>query len=146
MAKLLIRTQDKPLTGNPYVDRHRSMRGCVIAIVPDSHEFSAEEKAAPYWKIVELPGVPPRRLTQLIAPDTGYGQEEAEKANRVLRRWAVQVDVDGLQALLDDPAKRKELREDPTKAEAHILAVKQDRPKLIDPAVIGPTEPIKVFR
>ena len=146
MAKLLIRTQDKPLTGDPYVDRHRSMRGCVITIVPDEHKFSAAETAAPYWQIVELPGVSPHKLSQLAAPDVGYLEGEAEKASRVLRRWAVQIDVVGLLALLEDPAKRKELEEDPTKAEAHVLALKQDRPVLIDPAVIGPTEPIKVFR
>lgn len=137
MAKMLIRTVNKPLSGDPYVDRHRSMRGCVIAIVPDSHEFSAEEKAASYWRILSLPGVPVRRLAELIASDLGYQNPEAEKINRVLRRWAVRINIQNLLTLLADPVKLQILRENPTQAEALILALKEDSPVLIDPAVIG---------
>lgn len=137
MAEVLIRTQDKPLTGDPYIDRHRSRRGSVIVIMPDGHEWSAEERAAPFWYILSLPGISPHLLSQFTAPDLGYSDEEAEKLNRVLRRWSSLVDYAGLLDLLSKPARRRILREDPAQALVLILALKVAAPVLIDPAVIG---------
>lgn len=146
MAELLVRTVDKPLTGDPYVDRHRSGRGCVIAIAPDGHPWSEAERTAAYWRIVKLPGVAPSLLSQFSAPDLGYGILENEKLNRVLRRWAARLDLDALDALLADPVKRAEIAAQPGRALSHALSVMRARPVLADPALLGrPQMPVRVF-
>jgi hypothetical protein len=137
MAELLVRTRDKPLSGDPYVDRHRAMRGCVIAIMPDGHKWSERERTASHWRIVRLPGVSPHLLSQLTAPDLGYGDEEAEKLNRVARRWASRIDLPALAAKLADARVRADIETKPVRALAEILAVKIEAPVLRDTAVIG---------
>lgn len=146
MAEILIRTQDKPLSGDPYVDRHRAMRGCVIAIMPDGHPWSERERTAPHWRIVRMPRVSPHLLSQLTAPDLGYGNEEAEKLNRVARRWAARIDLPALLAKLADATIRTDIETKPARALAEILAVKIDAPALRDPAIIGDKQAVeKVF-
>jgi hypothetical protein len=143
VAELLIRTVDKPLSGDPYVDRHRAMRGCVIAIMPDGHPWSERERTAPHWRIVRLPKVSPHLLSQLTAPDLGYGDREAEKLNRVARRWAARIDLPALVAKLADAETRTDIETRPVRALAEILAVKIDAPVLQDPAVIGDKQTVK---
>lgn len=144
MAELLVRTVDKEASGDPYVDRHRSGRGCVIAIMPDGHPWSEAEKNAPYWRIIKLPGVRPELLTQFTAPDLGYGNPDAEKVNRVMRRWASKIDLDAFDALLADPTAKDDIEKRPVAALARALALRQDRPTLKDPMVLG--GPIRLMR
>ena len=137
MAELLIRTQDKPSSGNVYTDRHRLGRGDVVVVMPDGHKWSDVEKAAPFWRILRLPGVGPNKLTQLLASDVGYGDFEAEKASKVLQRRAYKIDLLALVALLADVVKVGEIATQPTKAEVYALALVQAKPALVDPAIIG---------
>ena len=146
MAELLIRTVDKPLSGDPCVDRHRAMRGCVIAIMPDGFQWSERARTASHWRIVRLPGVSPHLLSQLTAPDLGYGDEDAEKLNRVARRWATKIDLPALLAKLADAKTRADIETRPVRALAEILAVKIDAPVLQDPAIIGDKQTVgRVF-
>lgn len=144
MAELLVRTVDKPLSGDPYIDRHRSVAGSVIVIVEDGHEWSKAEMASEEWRIVKVPGVKPSLLTQFTARDLGYGDPEAEKLDRVLRRYPVKVDIDALDIMLADPVKVDDMKKRPVRALALILALNVARPVLKDPAIIG--APIKRFR
>jgi hypothetical protein len=136
VAELLVRTEDKPKTGDPYTDRHRSGRGCVIAIQPDGWQWSKAEQSAPFWRIVKLPGIPVEKLTQLTAPDLGYLDPEAEKMNKVLRRYTRAFDLAELDALLLHPTKKEDLKTE-AKALPLIQVVAKALPVLVDPAVIG---------
>ena len=140
MAELLIRTVDKPSSGSVYVDRHRLGRGDVVAIMPDGHPWSEAERHAPFWRILKLPRVNPAQLTQLINGDVGYGNEEAEKLNRVLQRRAFKIDFSALTELLSDPVKLLEIATQPSKALAHALNLVTAKPVLIDPAIVGPPQ------
>jgi len=146
VAELLVRTEDKPKTGNPYIDRHRSGRGCVIAIQPDGWKWSKAELANPQWRVVQLPGIPVEKLTQLTAPDLGYLDPEAEKQSKVLRRYTTAFDMAELDALLVHPTKKEDLKTE-AKALPLIQAVAKALPVLVDPAVIGdpPIKGGKVF-
>jgi len=58
MCELLIRVVDKfPPTGDPRRDAGRSVRGDVIAAVPDGHPWSTRERENPGWVIVRVPGM-----------------------------------------------------------------------------------------
>jgi len=137
MAQVVIRTRAKEESGNPYVDRHRWGRGDVIAILPDAHVLSVREASNPDWRVFQVPQVDPIRLASFLAVDTGYGDREAEKANRVLRRRAFRLDLETLEALLADNKKSQELLADPVKAEAYAMELLTAADELIDPAVIG---------
>lgn len=139
MAELLVRTEDKPASGNPLTDRHRSGRGCVITIQPDGHPWSEAERTAPFWRIVRLPGVPRSDLTQFTAPDVGYGDKEAEAIDRVLRRWASALDLDALDAL--SPTERARIAAGGSSARDLLLAMRKARPALQGPVrIIGPPQ------
>ena len=144
MAELLVRTVDKGASGDPYTDRHRSGRGCVICVMPDGHPWSDAERNAPHWRVIKLPGIHPELLTQFTASDLGYGNSDAQKLNRVMRRWAYRIDLDAFDALLADPAAKDDIEKRPVAALAKVLALRQDRPALSDPRVIG--GPIRLVR
>ena len=137
MAQIVVRVRPKDESGSPYVDRERWGRGDVIEVHPDSHVFSQREASNPDWRIIQVPGVPPRKLASFLAPDVGFGDREAERANRVLRRRAFRLDLAALKALTDDRAKLRELLTEPTKAELHALSLVRAAPRLTDPAIIG---------
>jgi len=146
MAELLVRTHDKESDGDPFKDRHRSGAGCVIAIMPDGHKWSEAEQSAPYWRIVKVPGVGAELLSQFTSPDVGYLDTEAEKASRVLRRWASRLDLAALDALLADKAKEAEMKAAPAKALQYFQALRAESPVLIDPNVFGDQDTtVKVF-
>lgn len=136
MAEMLVRTVDKPLSGDPYTDRHRSMRGCVITIMPDGHPWSQEERNAPFWRIVKFPGLAFSQLSQFLAPEVGYGTD-TEKFQRTLQRWRHTLDLDSLDDLLTDtslPVDADGNRKPPL---GRVLALLKVRPRLPDPAVLG---------
>lgn len=137
MAELLIRTVNKPLTGNPDIDRHRTMRGSVVVIVPDGHTWGSQDIANPDWMILRLPGVSPELLAQFVGSDAGYGSRDAELASRTLRRRAFRLDLVALKALTDDPATLRDLLTQPAKAVTLVLGLVRAAPVIDDPAVIG---------
>lgn len=137
MAQVVIRTRPKDESGSPYVDRERWGRGDVIEVLPDGHVFSKREDENPDWRIVQVPGVDPVKLASFVAPDVGFGDKEAEKESRVLRRRAFRIDLAALDALLNNPARRAELLTQPAKAETLVLGLVRAAPVLVDPAVIG---------
>jgi hypothetical protein len=137
MAQIVVRTKAKDESGSPYVDRHRYGRGDVIEVLPDSHVFSAREASHSDWRIVQVPGVSPAKLSAMVARDVGYGDKNAEKADRVLRRRAFRLDLAALKALTDNPTTLVELLTQPAKAEAYALGLIKAAPVLDDPAVIG---------
>lgn len=134
MAEVVIAVSNQPLTGDPYKDRHRWERGCVLEIMPDGHQWSERELNNPKWRIIKLPGIAPRLLSQFIASDLGYGSEEAEKLNPVLRRWAAKIDFDAVEALLQSPATRDDIEKRPVKALSLVLNLRRQCAELQTPA------------
>jgi hypothetical protein len=141
VAELLVWVAEYPKTGDPYVDRSRPSAGCVITIQPDGWKWSKAELTNPDWRVVKLPGIPVEKLTQLTAPDLGYLDPEAEKINKVLRRYTKAFDLPELDALLVHPTKKEDLKTE-AKALPLIQEVAKALPVLVDPAVIG--EPPKI--
>jgi hypothetical protein len=136
MAEIAIRTTDRPMSGNPRVDRHRSVRGCVLDIRPDGWQWGPMELNSPDWRIVKLPGLDATLLTQFINSDLNYGNPEAEALNPVLRRWMVKVNMDQLDQILAHPQLRKKL-ENAQEALQTMMDLKTDLPVLEDTAGPG---------
>jgi len=132
MAELLIRTADKPTSGSVYQDVQRLGAGDVVCIVEDGHQWSKKERENPDWQIVVLKGVPVAKLSAVLAPDPGFGDAEAMKVNRVLRRRAFKIDV----AALSNVRVRDDLAA-PDKAEATAISLVLPAPAVRDPAILG---------
>jgi len=74
MCELLIRVTDKRNDNCPYADAKCLRAGDVVVIVPDGHEWSAQEMAHPHWRILKLPGL--NNLDDLLHP-----QADPDRAN-----------------------------------------------------------------
>lgn len=136
MAELLIHASGQELTGSVYIDRHRWQPGDVVVINEDGHKWGKKEVDGPLFRIVKLPGVPREKLLQLLSPDLGYLDAEAEKASRVLRRRAYKVDIAEIEAVAADTKPGLEDR---------ALAKVREKSALVDPAVIGDAKDRRVI-
>lgn len=73
MARLLIIASD-----------HSGRRGEVVAVKPDGHVWGAKE-VPPRFEHIDLPGVDPRRLQDMLAPDLDAENDDAFVARRLLK-------------------------------------------------------------
>ena len=136
MARIIMWVADQEKSGDIYTDVKRYKSGDVISIVADEQFLTSHVTGRPDWRVLDMPGVPVERLTHLLATDFGFNEVEATKANRVLRRRAVTIDLDMLAAIESDLVKKEEFK-DPKKAEKLWLDMRKPSKIVINPAVIG---------
>ena len=122
MAEMLVFTEDR-YSGDIYMDVLRYHRGSVVTIQEDGWPWSKSEQQPPFV-VVRVPGVPVEKLAAFIAPDVGFGEPEASKRDRTLRRRAFALDLDAIDAKA-------------VQTETGVQAARLAPPKPIDPVVIG---------
>jgi hypothetical protein len=66
MARLCIRILPNPNTTEPSLNVMRTQEGDVVCIVDDGHAFSFGELNCGHYRIIDIPGVPPADLANLV--------------------------------------------------------------------------------
>lgn len=118
MAEMLVRTVDKKNTDDIYKDVGLLKRGDVVVICEDGHKWSTEERTAPYWQIVKVPGAKVKDLIIYTIREPGD-----PRVQKTLQRRAYEFDL---------------LAHDGSDLDtASALALKVEKPPIEDPNVIG---------
>lgn len=141
MAELLVRVTDKPRTGDPRKDCQRSGRGDVIVAQPDGAYWSRAERSNPDWLILKVPGMTLAEGVALTAAEPVIGTKQRGPANRYRHRRLFRLDV----TALIGPHPGRRVCEVKTLTLAAVRAVKQQKPAVKDPAVLGSQTPVYVL-
>jgi hypothetical protein len=125
VCELLVRVQDKPLSGDLAVDCRRTMRGDVVVAMPDGHDWTPTERSNPEWVIVKVPdmGLAEGRALASHEPSDGL--------RRHLRKRLFHLDPDLL-------PKAGDRLESVTIEASELRLAKRRKPPVQDPDVIGP--------
>lgn len=136
MAELLIMTENKKLSGDARIDKHRWYAGDVVTIQEDGHKWGPGELDDRQFRVVKLPKITAASLGHLLAPEMARLAAEATEPNSIVQRRAFKVDTAALDIEL---AKGAEVPLE------KVLATTAEKPKLADPIVIDePAEEVKL--
>ncbi len=124
MCELLVRVQDKSLTGDSAIDCQRTMRGDVIVAMPDGHDWTQEERKHPRWVIVKVPGMSLAEGEALASREVGDG------IRRNLRKRLFRLDLSSL-------PKGDHMVESITLTVAEVRSNRKRKPPVADSDVIG---------
>lgn len=145
--ELLVRIKDKPLSGDLLLDSLRTMRGDVIHVAPDGHQWGKKEIDNPEWRIIKCPDMGKAEAEALLAREPGDPLK-----NKYLRKRLFRLDLDALEKtladqLVYDPNVAVATRGGIAKVEAtraSLAAVKIAKEKIPDPDVIGPADDVVI--
>ncbi len=149
MCEILLRVVDK-INSDFYLNCMCSKAGDVIDVHEDGWNWGKEEKSAPFWRIIALPGIPASKALSLLAHEL---PTDPLNPSKTLQRRAFRLNhkaIAGLPALVARPAVQTALinfLKDGTRA-APILTIptfaQNDfaslivaKPPIQDPAIIG---------
>jgi hypothetical protein len=122
MARVVIWTAPKEMSGDPALDNARYDAGYVVDVLEDDEPISDTVAKETRWRIVNLPGVAAGKLRALAAEEAGFSAAGGTKDPAAMRR-AHKIDLKALAAVEADPVKGQELMSDPVKAEAYVKAL-----------------------
>lgn len=135
MAELLVRVRDK-VSPDPYLNVRLTKRGDVIVVMPDGHDWAADELRNRDWRIVKVPGLSMVEAEAMTVEEP----HDPERSRMMLRRW-FRLDVDSV----DLPQRARQVIADDSRAAPtfdltlqQLRAAKLQKSPVADPAVIGP--------
>lgn len=130
--ELIVFTTDTG-SDDPYTDSQCYKRGDVIEAFPDGkfdwhhHPGVVDQVKSGRWAIINVPDMPEAEATALCVPEL----VRESKGNRVLQRRAIRLNIDGI---ANANAGMTRI------AVTDIRAMKELKPALADPAIIGLVE------
>ena len=144
MAELLIFAQDQ-IGADVYKDTKRYKRGDVVVVCEDGWNWGIEEMNNPLFRIIAIPGMSVSEASQFLAPEL---DTDPQNPSKMLKRRAFKLDVDALGKDVTDWFNDEKRAQPIAKAadvgiaKADLLAVKVEKAKTIDPALIGDVEAV----
>lgn len=119
MARLVLFSQDKQLSGDAVLDAARYDRGMVVDVLPDGVSLGKEGDKSPLFFVVEFPGASVEKLRFLLAGDE-KDVAQAPDAVQVLRRRVQKVDLKLVQELAVDSVAIGKIVQQPEKMKEHF--------------------------
>jgi hypothetical protein len=144
MAELLVFAQDQ-IGADIYKDTKRYKRGDVVVVCEDGWNWGIEELKNPLFRIISIPGMSVSEASQFLAPEV---DTDPLNPSKTLKRRAFKLDVDALgKGVTDWFADEKRSVEkvqaaDVGLSKADLIAVKVEKGKTTDPAIIGDVEAV----
>jgi hypothetical protein len=142
MAELLVFAQDQ-IGADIYKDSKRYKRGDVVVVCEDGWNWGTEELKNPLFRIIAIPGMSVSEASQFIAPEVDI---DPRNPSLTLKRRAFKLDVDALGKEVTDWFADEKRAQPIAKADEvgltkqALIAVKVEKARTIDPAVIGEVE------
>jgi hypothetical protein len=144
MAELLVFAQDQ-IGADIYKDTKRYKRGDVVVVCEDGWNWGLEELKNPLFRIIAIPGMSVSEASQFLAPEVDI---DPRNPSKTLKRRAFKLDVDALGKGVTDwfaDEKREQaivLADDVGLTKQALVAVKVEKGKTPDPAIIGEVEAV----
>ncbi len=126
MCELLVRVVDKPLSGKPEVDCHRTRRGDVIVAQADGAGWGTGELTSPDWVILSVPGM---SLEEGLALTVGDPVDAS--TTRFPHKRLFRLDLDALGVAQGRDRVRQQV------SVQQVRAARARKPSIVDPNVIG---------
>ncbi len=123
MCELLVRIVDKPLSGDPAVDCHRTRRGDVIDVRVDGAGWTPREMTNPDWVILSVPGMSLEEGQSLTVGEPRGPQTP------LARRLMFRLDLDALSVVTGGVRYEVPV--------GRLRGVRSRKPAAVDPNVIG---------
>lgn len=126
MAEALVRVVDKTNADSAALDRLCFKAGDVLHVAPDGWAWGTDELTNPDWRVVQLPGVDPASLADMVDPERDAQGNVLRKRRRLFNltsNFARQAIASGQVILFEGPnvAKFLALREDKPAAGPIVL-------------------------
>lgn len=136
MAELLIRVADKVST-DFYNNARITKRGDVIVVSPNGWPWGAEERTAPFWRILALPNVSVNFAQTFLAREVATNQLDL---GRTLQHRAFKLDIDNAaltgqwRIWINDDTRATPIFTSAF-SEAQVLGLKLTKPRIVDPVL-----------